>query len=111
MLIRHEVWKHLTYAAVALYIYMRASIKDPDNGFRNTDEARVRFGPSDVKRYWMSKATYYKALDKLLEVGIVEEVEPGSHGRRGVYNLLTLKWISYGYDETGVPIYDIAEGS
>ena len=110
MLIRHDVWKSLTYAAVALYIYMRASIKDPDNGFRNTDEARVKFGPADVRQYGMSKGTYYRALEKLLELGIIEEVEPGFHGRRGVYNLLALDWIDYETKE-GVPIYDNAEGS
>jgi len=93
LLIKNEVWRRLTYSAIALYIYMRVSICDSDNGYKNMDEQQVKFGPKDAARYGMPKGTYYKALNNLLEVGLIEEVQCGSHGRQGIYNMLTLEWI------------------
>ncbi len=96
ILLRSDAWKDLSYPAQMLYVYMRASIFDQDNGYRNTVEGAVKFGPTDVVRYGMDKRTYYRALNDLLKHGIVEEVEAGFGGRKAIYNLLTLDWVERG---------------
>jgi hypothetical protein len=76
------------------------SVKDVDNGYTNINEYRVRFGPKFA--YGFSHAKYYRALGELIAVGIVEEIKPGGHGKQGIYNLMTLKWMDYGKE--AVPI-------
>ena len=78
-----------------LYFYMRASVKDQDNGYRNMVEGAVKFGPSDALKYGMVKRTFYRALNDLLSHGIIELVEAGYGGKKAVYSLLTLEWVGF----------------
>lgn len=94
--LRSEAWRELSYAAMGLYVFMRASMFDPENGFRNTNEYKVSFGPVDAEKYGMRKKTYYRALGELLESGVIERVSEGLGGRKAVFNLLTLNWIGGG---------------
>lgn len=93
ILLRSNAWKGLSYSAGMLYLYMRASLFDQENGYRNTVEDAVKFGPSDAGRYGMDKKTYYRALAELLECGIVKRVENGRGGKKAVFNLLSLEWV------------------
>jgi len=93
-LMAHDVWEDLSGSAVKLYLAFRKAFKDPDNGFRNTvSESRISFGPADVP--YMNQRTYYRALNELLEVGLISKVSCGSHGKKAVYNLLSVEWMSY----------------
>lgn len=85
--LRSNAWKRIGNAARTLYILMRLSI-----GEANYNPRRVKFGPRDVVGY-LSRNTYYPAMNELLTVGIVNEVQPGSHGRKPIYDLTTLKWV------------------
>jgi hypothetical protein len=86
-LLRSNAFKRIGHPAKTLYILMRMSIGDT-----NFNPMRVRFGPQDAAGY-MHKATYYEALAKLIEYGLIEEIEPGKSGRKGVYNLTTRRWV------------------
>jgi hypothetical protein len=90
-MMKSESFKSLPGSAVKLYLEMRMSCFDADNGYRNTDELTVSFGPSDVKHF--SHRKYYGALKKLIEYGFVKVVSHGCHGKKAVYDLLTLDWI------------------
>ena len=92
-LMKHDVWWDLSGSAVKLYLALRCSVKDLENGYRNVKEAHVCFGPSDMK--CVTQRTYYRASNELLDVGLIEEVMCGSHGKKAVYDLMSVKWMSY----------------
>jgi hypothetical protein len=70
---------------------MRMSLCDVESGVGNVDARRVSFGPRDVS--WVTKPRYSRALRELMDVGFVVEVESGSHGKRGVYDLTGMEWV------------------
>ena len=87
---RADSFKFLSYPARTLFISMKDIMFDADNGYA-MDEKKVPFGPRDAEGYGISKRTYYRALKELIDAGIIEEVKPGSHGKRAVYDLTTWK--------------------
>jgi len=80
-LLDSDAWFNLRGSACKLYIVMM-SLCDA--------ESTVEFGPSDAS--CLNKRTYYRALRSLLDGGFVEEVRAGSHGKKGIYDLTTLRW-------------------
>ena len=89
-MMKSKAWQDLSCSAQSLYCYIRMSIKDYDNGTLNMDERYVRFGPKDAPGF--SHTKYYRALDELLRAGFIKKVRDGSHGRKAVYDILTLDW-------------------
>jgi len=93
-LLRSNSFKKLTPSEVLIYLHMRNSLFRGDNGYKNVDEKRIRYGPKTAFRdCGVSGATYYRAITKLLEVGVIEEVERGGHGKEGVYNVTCRDWL------------------
>lgn len=90
-LVHSEAWKRLPPVAVVVYILMRSSAFN-GGPTANNDPARIKFGPADVKGY-ISKPGYYNAVDALQEFGIIKEIKSGQHGRKAVYDLLTMDWV------------------
>ena len=93
ILLRSAAWRGLGYSAGVLYLFMRASIKDENNGFKNPTEDEVKFGPSDALKYGMNKRTYYRALNDLIDRGIIERVENGFGGKKATFDMLSLDWV------------------
>jgi len=91
-LLRGDKLRAIGYPARFLYLLMRDALFDPDDDNLNTDEKFVSFGPRDAEAYGMWKATYYRALDELINMEIISEVRCGGHGRRGIYDLTVWEW-------------------
>ena len=91
MMMKSAEFRSLPGNAFKLYCYMRMAVLDPDGSRNNHNPLRVLFGPSDVR--WMHKTQYYKSLGILLELGIVDELEGGGHGKKGAYDLTYLGWM------------------
>ena len=87
-LIKSDTFKKLPPSAVVLYLLMRMADHDT-----SPSAYLVSFGPSDVKGC-MHKPTYYSSLSKLIQVGLVEVIQLGTHGRKGIFDLTTTKWVS-----------------
>jgi len=90
-MMKHKCWRKLSCAAQSLYCYMRLSMYDMDTGYTNTNECRVAFGPSKAPGFGASK--YYRAINELLTKGFVDLVSKGSHGKKAVYDMMTLRWL------------------
>jgi hypothetical protein len=93
-MMKSVAWRELSGSAQSLYCYMRMTVRDPDvKDDPNLNERRVRFGPGDVS--FFGHGRYYRAMEELVKVGFVDEVVNGGHGRKGVYDLLTTRWIGW----------------
>ena len=90
-MMKSDAWKSMPCSAQSLYCWMRMSMFDSDNGFTNTNEGKAAFGPSMAPKF--SPGKYYRALGWLLSVGFIDEVSAGGHGRKAVYDMMTLRWM------------------
>jgi len=86
-------WTSLSPTAIKLYIAMRASVLNPADPRANWYPEKIRFGHSRVKAI-MSKDAYSRALKSLIEVGLLEVLEDGRHGREGLYDITATRWSS-----------------
>jgi len=75
-----------------LYACMLNSLYNENNGSINKSSRRAAFGPSDAKVFGIAKTTFYRAVNRLIDLCIIEELEPGGHGRRAVYDLEAWKY-------------------
>lgn len=89
-LIRSRQYRLMGSSARDLYTWMLDTMFE-GTPF-NTSPRRVLFGPSDGVKRGMSRATYYRALDRMINYGVVVEVEVGGHGKRSMYDLTAWKW-------------------
>jgi len=79
-------------AARDLYVLMADSLFDNELGVINKSLGHVSFGPSDAVKWGMSRATYYRAEQRLIDACVVAQVEQGGHGKRSVYDLTVWRW-------------------
>lgn len=84
VVLRSPVFNGLTASARSLYICMKAEAD------LNQSIDHVEFGASSVPS--IPKATYYRAVRKLIEAGFVDVVEAMGHGKKGIYDLTTRRW-------------------
>ena len=87
---RSDSFKFLSFHAKTLFISMKDSMFDADNGYV-MNEKKVPFGPRCAEGYNIKRGTYYRALKELIDAGIIEEVAPGRYGKKGIYDLTTWK--------------------
>jgi hypothetical protein len=95
VLLRGDLFSALSAHALCLYVYMKDTLFDEDDSYRNTTPRHVAFGPRDALAYGMANGTYYRALAQLINAGIIEELESGNHGRKGIYDLTAWRMLSY----------------
>ena len=89
-LIRSRQYRLVGPSARDLYVWMLDSMYDDGN--INTSPAKIRYGPKSAEQMGMSRATYYRSIDKLLHYGIAVEIESNGHGKDSIYDLTAWRW-------------------
>lgn len=91
-LLESREYRLVSARARDLYTCMLNSLHNDNNGRINVTPRRVHFGPMDAQGFGIAKTSFYRLIDRLIYFGIIEELEPGGHGKKAVYDLEAWKY-------------------
>ncbi len=88
-----EAWQQLSVHDQVLYLHMKNKFRVNKHGEGN--EKNISYTYNEGQKL-MSKARFTKAIDKLIEVGLIDLVEHWQHSKKPTIFGLSSRWQKYG---------------